>query len=293
MTIEDDLADAMAAHVSDVQAAPDLGGAVRRRRRARVIRFRVVGAALVTAAVAVAVPAMLNSGEPASTAAGGETRVVARDNVTVPDVTGRLATEAVRALHDAGLKAALSGAEIHNGQVRTQEPAAGTVVASGSPIKLTVELPPAPTPQALGDLGDGREFGGIRLTYLPEGLEWGKWSDGDVIGSGKSYTTSYRTPGLPPGEYSVQVSVAHGASADTLYEFMPELQAETVDIGGRRARLSEKGDSGAAGGPSTPTIIWKLRKDLAVEVLISPRYAEQVDGVDELKKIAKGVRATP
>ncbi|MER6945365.1 PASTA domain-containing protein [Nonomuraea sp. NPDC000554] len=294
MTIEDDLANAMAAHVNGVQAPPNLGRTVRRRHRAHVIRFRAAGAALITAAVAVVVPVALNSSEPANTsnAASGKDRAVIRNDVTVPDVTGRRATEAVQALRDAGLKAVLSGMKVHNGQVRAQEPAAGTVVAWGSPITLTVQLPPAPTPQALGDLGDGREFGGIRLTYLPEGLEWGKWSNDDVIGAGKSYTTGYDKPGIPDGEYSVQVIVAHGASADALYNFMPELQVEIVDIGGRPARLSKHGDSAVDGGPSTPTIIWKLRDDLAVEVFINPEYAKEIDGLSELKKIAEGIRAT-
>ncbi|GAA1690553.1 hypothetical protein GCM10009733_103410 [Nonomuraea maheshkhaliensis] len=292
MTIEDDLTNAMAAHVSGVQAAPNLGSTVRRRHRAHVIRLRAAGAALITAAVAAAVPVILNSGEPANTSktATGQDRAAIRNNVTVPDVTGRRTTEAVQALRDVGLQAVLSGREVRNGKVITQEPAAGTVVAWGSPIKLT-QLSSAPRPQALGDLGDGREFGGIRLTYLPAGLEWGKWSDDDVIGAGKSYTTTYRKPGIPKGEYSVQVIVAHGPSADALYNFMPELQVEIVDIGGRPARLSKDGDSGAAGGPSTPTIIWKLRDDVAVEVFISPGYAKEIDGLSELKKIAEGVRA--
>ncbi|GAA3675897.1 hypothetical protein GCM10022224_045120 [Nonomuraea antimicrobica] len=293
MTIEDDLANAMAEHVRDVRAAPDLGSAIRRGHRAHVIRFRAAGAALVTAAVMVAVPVTLNSGGPAGNpdAATGQDSAELRNDVTVPDITGRPTTEAVQALHVAGLKAALSGTQVRGGQVTAQEPAAGTVVPRGSLITLDVQLPPAPTPQALGDLGDGRKFGGIRLTYLPEGLEWGRWSNDDVIGAGKSYTTGYRKPDLPQGEYSVQVIVAHGASADALYTFAPEHRDENVDIGGRPARLSPGGDSAVDGGPSTPTITWKIRDDLAVKVFISPKYAEEVDGPGELKKIAKGVRA--
>ncbi|GGT05347.1 PASTA domain-containing protein [Nonomuraea spiralis] len=287
MTIEDDLADAMAAHVADVQAGPGLGGAVRRGHRARVTRLRVAGAAIVTAAVAVTVPVMLNPGEPADS---GQNQVVMRNDVTVPDVTGRRATEAAKALHDAGLKAALTGMRSDNGLVGTQEPAAGKVVVWGSTVTLDVQLPPAPTPQALGDLGDGREFGGIRLTYLPDGLEWGKWSKDDVVGPGKSYTTSFRKPGLQQADYAVQVIVAHGASADVLYDFRPERQTKTADLGGRPARLSGDGDSGAAGGPVTPTVTWKLRKDLAVKLLIGPEYAKEIDAMSELRKIAKGVR---
>ncbi|MFI7416657.1 PASTA domain-containing protein [Nonomuraea sp. NPDC049684] len=287
MTIEDDLADAMAAHVAEVQAGPGVGSTVRRRHRARVTRLRVAGAAIVTAAVAVTVPVMLNPGEPADT---GQNQVVMRNDVTVPDVTGRRATEAAKALHDAGLKVALAGMRSDNGLVGMQEPAAGKVVAWGSTVTLHVQLPPAPTPQALGDLGDGRKFGGIQLTYLPDGLEWGKWSKDDVIGPGKSYTTSFQKPGLPQAGYAVQVIVALGASADALYDFLPESRAETVDLGGHPARLSKDGDSGAAGGPITPAVAWKLREDLAVKVLIGPEYAKEIDAMGELWKIAKGVR---
>ncbi|MER6511631.1 PASTA domain-containing protein [Nonomuraea sp. NPDC001636] len=287
MTIEDDLADAMAAHVAEVQAGPGLGSAVRRAHRARLTRFRVAGAAIVAAAVAVTVPVMLNPGEPADT---GQNGVVMRNDVTVPDVTGRRATEAAKALHDTGLKVALTGMRSDNGLVGTQEPAAGKVVARGSTVTLDVQLPPAPTPQALGDLGDGRKFGGIQLTYLPDGLEWGKWSKDDVVGPGKSYTTSFRKPGPQQAGYAVQVIVAHGASADALYDFRPEPRAETVDLDGRPARLSKEGDSGAAGGPVTPAVTWKLRKDLAVKVLIGPEYAKEIDAMSELRKIAKGVR---
>ncbi|MFF0862233.1 hypothetical protein ACFYUV_10810 [Nonomuraea sp. NPDC003560] len=63
-----------------------------------------------------------------------------------------------------------------------------------------------------------------------------------------------------------------------------------MDLDGRPARLSKDGDSGAAGGPSTPTVTWKLRKDLAVKVLIGPEYAKEIDAMSELRKIAKGVR---
>ncbi|MEV0622501.1 PASTA domain-containing protein [Nonomuraea sp. NPDC050404] len=308
MTIEDDLADAMAAHVSGVRAAPDLGGAVRRRHRARVARFRAAGAALVTAAVAVAVPVTLNVAVPATPnvagpattpdAAMGDNRAVMRDDVIVPDMTGKDANEAAKELRDAGLTAVLlvSGQDGKDGDrpdgpVSRQEPAAGTVVAPGTQVKLVVTLTWAPTPQALGDLGDGREFGGIRLTYLPEGLEWGKWSDSNVIGKDKSYTTSYRKPGIERNAFSVQVIVAHGSSADRLYDFEFKPAAETVDIGGRPARLSRDGESGPA-GVSTPTIIWKLRDDLAVEVCLSPDYAKEIDAIGELKKIAEGIRAT-
>ncbi|MEV4019208.1 PASTA domain-containing protein [Nonomuraea angiospora] len=294
MKIEDDLADAMAAHVADVQAPPDLGRSVRRRNRSRALRFRVAGAALVTAAVAVAVPVALNSGEPAGgQAATGQDRAVVRNDVTVPDVTGKPVTEAVPLLRAAGLVADMAAEEVRNNRVIAQKPAAGEQVAPGSHVELTLEPPPVTMPQDLGDLGDGREFGGIRLDYLPEGLEWGKWSGKDGFGK-HSYTTTYDKPGNEPGHYSVQVIVFEGEAAKAIARF-PKAGAETVDVGGAKAGLATLGEGGeiaSDGSEGTLTVAWKLRDGLAVKVCLSPDYVKEVDGPAEAKKIAKGIRAT-
>ncbi|MFI7222697.1 PASTA domain-containing protein [Nonomuraea angiospora] len=295
MRIEDDLADAMAAHVADVQAPPDLGRSVRRRNRSRVLRFRVAGAALVTAAVAVAVPVALNSGEPAGgQAATGQDRAVVRDDVTVPDVTGKPATEAASLLRAAGLLADVAATEVRDNRVVGQKPAAGEQVAPGSHVELTLEPPPVTMPQDLGDLGDGREFGGIRLDYLPEGLEWGKWSGKDGFGK-HSFTTTYDKPGNEPGHYSVQVIVYEGEAAKSALARFPKAGAETVDLGDRKARLAMLGEGGEImtdGSEGTLTISWKLRDGLAVEVCFSPDYVKDVDGPAEARKIAEGIRAT-
>ncbi|MET9248303.1 PASTA domain-containing protein [Nonomuraea sp. NPDC003709] len=292
MRIEDDLADAMRAHVSDVQAPPDLGRSVRRGNRSRVLRFRVAGAALVTAAVAVAVPVALNSGEPAGgEAATGQDRAVVRNDVTVPDVTGKPVTEAVPLLRAAGLLADMAAEEVRNNRVIAQKPAAGAQVAPGSHVELTLEPPPVTMPQDLGDLGDGREFGGIRLDYLPEGLEWGKWSGKDGFGK-HSFTTTYDKPGNEPGHYSVQVIVFEGEAAKSAMARFPKAGAETVDIGGTKARLATLGEGGEVVSEGTLTIAWKLRDGLVVEVCFSPDYAKDVDGPTEAKKIAEGIRAT-
>ncbi|MET7337190.1 PASTA domain-containing protein [Nonomuraea sp. NPDC005650] len=296
MTIEDELTDAMAAHVAGVQAPPDLGGSVRRRNRSRVLRFRVAGAALVTAAVAVAVPVALNSGEPAGgNAASGQNRAVMQEDVTVPDVTGKTATEATETLRAAGLLAGLAATEARNDRVAGQKPAAGQQVAPGSQVELTLEPPPATMPQDLGDLGDGREFGGIRLDYLPDGLEWGKWSGKDGFGK-RSYTTTFDKPGNEPGHYSVQVIVFEDAAAKSAVARFPKDGAEVVDLGGglkaRLATLGEGGEIVPDGADGTLTIAWKLRDGLAVEVCLSPDYVKDVDGPAEAKKIAEGIRAT-
>jgi hypothetical protein len=301
MKVEDAVAEAMATHVADVHAGPGLGRDVRRRHRARTLRFRTIGAALATAVVAVAVPVALNSPEPAKNpqAATGQDRAVV-DLVVVPDVTGKSMSEAVEILNQAGL--AVTGwavddskTAVAEGAVTRQQPAAGQQVEQGTMIRLRF-LPRAPMPQELGDLGDGRTFGGIHLGYLPDGLEWGKWSGKNGFGK-TSYTTSFVEPGIAYGEYSIQVVVyADKASkriTEKLSQFAGRKGVDMVDIGGKRAYLANltEGSDVAAEGETgtTPTIGWTLRDGLSVEVFLSPDYAKKIDGSTELKKIAEGI----
>ncbi|MEV0227875.1 PASTA domain-containing protein [Nonomuraea sp. NPDC050786] len=302
MMIEEDLAEAMEAHVADVQAPPDLGRSVRRRHRSRVARFRVAGAALATAALAVTVPVTLNSSEPAVTAnpASGSDRVVVQASVTVPDVTGKTAAEAERTLRDAGLDIDYSPLKRREGfdgyLVRKQEPAAGREVAPGTRATLFVESP-ATSPQDLGDLGDGREFGGIRLSYLPDGFRWGKLSSKDQFGV-HSYSTSFEKPSDDQRmHYSVEVIVYEGEAVKKIYADFPRKGAEIVDVNGNEARLANLSEAGEVvpffTDKSTLTMAWKLRDDLAVKLRVSPAYemsiGNRVHG--ELKKIARGIRA--
>ena len=78
-------------------------------------------------------------------------------------------------------------------------------MTKGTNVQLTVGLESS-VPQDLGDLGDGRKFGGIHVGYLPDGLEWGRWSGKNGFGK-TSYTTSFVEPGQPEGYYAVQVVV--------------------------------------------------------------------------------------
>ncbi|WP_188196996.1 PASTA domain-containing protein [Nonomuraea sp. SYSU D8015] len=307
MKIEDQLADAMAEHVAGAEIPPDLGRAVRRRHRTRVLRLRMAGAALVTAAVAVAVPVALGPALPAGggDAAGRQSSAVVTDDVIVPNVVGMTVAEATRILRESALRAVMyeGGMELVEPEgdlarsvVTMQEPAAGQQIAAGTVVRLDPGLTPSPDPQALGDLGDGREFGGIRLGYLPDGLVWGKWSADKVIGPGKSYTTSFDEPGTMQGGYDVQVFVAHGESAPQLLATMPGKGATVVDVGGRKAKLAylyrddEIVPIGSDSG--TPTIVWEPRDGLAVQIRMERHYAQKVDAVAELKKIAEGIRAT-
>ncbi|MEU7863573.1 PASTA domain-containing protein [Nonomuraea sp. NPDC049141] len=295
MKVEDALAEAMAAHVADVQATPSLGRDVRRRHRAHVIRIRTAGAALATALVAVTVPAMLNSAEPAKTqhTATGPDRAVV-DAVIVPEVRDMPVAKAIETLKQAGLVVEDPETATAKGLVQVQDPAAGQEVAKGTNVRLTVALASS-MPQDLGDLGDGRKFGGIHVGYLPDGLEWGRWSGKNGFGK-TSYTTTFKEPGQEEGLYAFQVVVFVDEASKQIAQQLaryPSEGAETTDIGGKRAyltKVTEGGEVAAEGdNVSTSTIGWTLRKGLAVEVYISPDYAKKVDARVELKKIAEGI----
>ncbi|MFI9559863.1 PASTA domain-containing protein [Nonomuraea endophytica] len=298
MNVEEELREAMARHVADVHAPPTLGRSVRRARRRHAIRFRTAGAALVVAAVAVTVPVtvpvLLASGEPQPVRGNETASVVVKTTVTVPDVNGLKLDQAVKTLRAAGLQVD-DIAEIPQ-FVTAQKPAAGEEVEPGTKVMLTSAL------QDLGDLGDGREFGGIRVGYLPEGLSWGKWSGKDGFGK-TSYTTSFAEPNKD-GFYSIQIVVYEGEAASfvgkRLADF-PGQGAETVEVKGKKAYLanvSEVGEVAKVGaytepGGGTHTIGWKLRDGLAVEIMMSQFRVERIgkDKIkDELVKIAEGIR---
>ncbi|MCT9934990.1 PASTA domain-containing protein [Planotetraspora sp. A-T 1434] len=319
MKVEEALKDAMASQVAGVYASPSMGQAVRRRSRRNVVRFRTAGAALLTVAVAGAVPVYLSHapaaghGQTAAGAGDGSADTAAVSGVVVPDVIGTDATSVRTILEDAGFTVEFKEA-LTEGQglrvVTAQEPAAGTEAPAGSVITVTIvesdspEASPSatpsadPLPQDLGDLGDGRDFGGIHVGYLPDGLEWGKWSGKDGFGK-TSYTTTWVEPGLEPGMYSVQMIVYKGDAADRLADRMKGYRgqgAEAIKVGGKTAYLvplGEAPDKITEGG--TLTIVWTERTGLAVEVAISPDYAKKI-GKDaagrELKKIAEGVAPT-
>ncbi|MEV0596796.1 PASTA domain-containing protein [Nonomuraea cavernae] len=293
MKAEEALAQAMADHVADVQAAPTLGGAVRRGHRAHVVRFRTAGAALVTAAAAVAVPLALNTGQPvagpAASYATGEDRAVIA-TVKVPSVVGMDVADAVKTLRDAGLVVNDPETETAKGNVSGQEPAADTEVARGEVVMLTVGSPGS-MPQDLGDLGDGRTFGGIHLGYLPEGLAWSRWSGKDGFGE-KSYTTSFAPGGDEKDGYGIQVVVFEGQATRHVRQRLATFPGR-VDIGGKKGYLTSVTEGGEsmqeAADDTTLTIGWIPRAGLAVEVYLSPGYAGRVDGPAELRKVAEGI----
>ncbi|MFE0146295.1 PASTA domain-containing protein [Nonomuraea sp. NPDC059007] len=293
MNVEEELREAMARHVADVHAPPTLGRSVRRARRRHTIRFRTAGAALVTAAVAVTVPAVLTSNEPQQVRGNETASAVVTTKVTVPDVNGLKLDQAVKTLRAAGLQVD-DVSEIPE-FVTEQKPAAGEQVEPGTKVTLFSAL------QDLGDLGDGREFGGIRVGYVPEGLSWGNWSGKNGFGK-TSYTTTFDEPNKDRF-YSIQIVVYEGDAAsfveNRLAEF-PGQGAETVEIKGKKAYLanvSEGGEVAKVGAYTEPeggthTIGWKLRDGLAVEVMMSQFRVKNIgkDKIkDELVKIAEGI----
>ncbi|GAA2865282.1 hypothetical protein GCM10010517_24600 [Streptosporangium fragile] len=323
MSLEQELSEAMRGHVAGVRASSLMGTAIRRRHRARRLRFRVAGAALATAAVAGAVPAYLalNAGPPPAAGgpaapAGGEARAGVVEQVKVPDVGKKSVAEARAALAGVGLTVTVGNGAPGGSSplpepddddlVVEQIPAAGQAVPKGSAVELFAVARPAATsspeagpekvsmPQDLGDLGDGREFGGVEFTYLPGGLVWGEWSVKNGFGVA-SYSTSWKKPDLPAGHYSVQAVVYRGDAAVAVTERMKGYRgqgAEPIKVGGRTAYLVNAGEAvGTIEESGTPTLVWAVGKGLAVEVMMSPDYAGELGGEApaELRKIAEGV----
>lgn len=293
MKTEDALAEAMSAHVADVHASPFLGGAVRRRRRAHLLRFRTAGAALVTATVALGVPVYLNliSG----TNAAAPAQAVHETKVVVPNVAGLTPWEADNALKAVGLVAQPDG----NATVATQNPRAGTQVDPGTVIQLTVN---PMLPQELGDLGDGRKFGGIEIGYLPEGLKWREWSGKDRFGK-DSYTTSF-DDGVDSGAYSIQVIVRRGEAVKTIQIRRDAVAGKDwakVKVHGQEGYLANFGEDGephkvgvySEPGGGTHTIGWNENDNLAIEVMMGPYRADKLSKDEisaELKRIADEIK---
>lgn len=158
------------------------------------------------------------------------------------------------------------------------------------------DIAPLPTkPPDLGDLGDGKEFGHVKVGYLPEGLRWSRWS----VDLGDSYTTSYNDTGDDTGFYQVQIYMYE---EETVQEVDRRIQAyraeddgEEVTVGGRSGYLvvQHVGEDGMKG---TPTLFLRMSDRQWAEIMFSPVYAKEFSGAeavsDELKKIAEGLTST-
>ncbi|MFE3447766.1 PASTA domain-containing protein [Nonomuraea sp. NPDC059194] len=299
MKVEEALADAMAASVSEVKAPPTMGAGVRRKHRGHVIRFRMAGAVMATAVLAAGAPVYqaVTAGPEPSGVANSTVRVVTQ--VTVPDVMNMTFEEAQAALRAADLVGEkVSGTE----KVGLQSPKAGADVAPGSTVRLFLRVTER---NELGLLGDGRTFGGITLDYLPDDLSWGKSSNKwEGRSGGTTYTTTYDLPDEPNGYYGIQVFVHEGRTAERVDALLQRDAVEHVDIGGKKGYLADvKADSdyGRLGAQPreesccTPTLGFRVTDKLAVEVAMNPSRARKLSNEEiaaELKKIAEGVRSS-
>ncbi|MGI5267921.1 hypothetical protein ACQEUU_02070 [Nonomuraea sp. CA-218870] len=158
------------------------------------------------------------------------------------------------------------------------------------------DTPPAPTePPNLGDLGDGREFGRVRVGYLPKGLKW----SGSSVDWGDGYATSYNYDGDEMGSYRVQIVMYEEKAVQELGNrieaYRDEKDGGEVTVGGRSGYLvlQHVGEDGMKG---TPTLFLRLGDRQWAEIMFSPVYAEEYSGAEavnaELKRIGEGLAST-
>ncbi|MFF3672235.1 hypothetical protein [Microtetraspora malaysiensis] len=256
---EDDIRQIMADETARLYAPPDLvNRVIRSTRRRKTNRIRLATLATAVAVAGVAAPAylILSPGSASLQGSGaGAPRAVSA--TSQPDTTDQAA----------------------------QEPPAIVVPADDDP---------APEERDLGDLGDGKAFGHVRVGYLPDGLQWSHWS----LDFGDKYTTSWNYDGDENGFYCVQIYVYEGQAvqaADTrLRAYREEGKGAEVTIGDRTGYLVTQW-VGEDGGKGTPTLILNMGEKRRAEIMFSPVYAKKFTGAKaidaELKKIAEGLTA--
>ncbi|MEV4800586.1 hypothetical protein AB0K18_11275 [Nonomuraea sp. NPDC049421] len=181
-------------------------------------------------------------------------------------------------------------------------------VAAGSlanfPDQVTVtpeppaidDTPPVRSdPPDFGDLGDGREFGHVKVGYLPKRLQWKHWS----IDYGDAYSTSYDYKGDKNGFYCVQIYMYENDASleltDRIEMYRSEGDGEDVTVGGRAGYLviQNVGEDGMKG---TPTLFVQLKERQWAEISFSPTYAKDLESATrveaELRKIGQGLSST-
>ncbi|MFF5204579.1 hypothetical protein [Streptosporangium sp. NPDC000396] len=177
-------------------------------------------------------------------------------------------------------------------------PAAATAVAE--PPLDDVLGPPLPTavPETrdLGDLGDGRAFGRVRVDYLPEGLQWSHWS----LDHGDSYTTAWDYDGNKNGFYCVQIFVYEGKAVqeldDRVRSYREEGEGKDVAVGDDRTGYMVTQNVGEDGGKGTPTVFVNLGDERRAEIMFSPVFVKKLRTEEavarELVKVATGLSST-
>ncbi|MER7361399.1 hypothetical protein [Nonomuraea wenchangensis] len=158
------------------------------------------------------------------------------------------------------------------------------------------DTPPVPSdPPELGDLGDGKAFGHVKVGYLPEGLRWSHWS----VDHGDSYSTSYNFDGDKNGFYCVQIYMYEDATVQELDEriqqYRDEGEGEEVTLGDRTGYLVVQ-NVGEDGMKGTPTLFLRMGDRQRAEIMFSPSYVKKFSGDEavtaELKRIAEGLTST-
>lgn len=170
-----------------------------------------------------------------------------------------------------------------------------TVSAAPEPPPID-DTPPVPSdPPDLGDLGDGKQFGHVKVGYLPDRLRWQQWS----IDYGDRYSTAFDHKGDKHGFYCVQIFVYEEAAVqevdDRIQGYREEGDGEEVTVGDRTGYLIVQ-DVGEDGMKGTPTIFLRMTDKRWAEIMFSPTYAKEFSGAEavttELKKIAEGLTST-
>jgi hypothetical protein len=167
-----------------------------------------------------------------------------------------------------------------------------TISAAPEPPAIDDTPPVASKPRELGDLGDGKEFGQVKVGYLPERLRWSNWS----VDFGDRYSTSYNFDGDKNGFYCVQIYVYEEAAVqeldDRIQQYRDEGDGEEVTVGDRTGYLvvQHVGEDGMKG---TPTLFLRMGDRQRAEIMFSPVYAKEFSGAEavsaELKRIAEGL----
>ncbi|MFI9596499.1 hypothetical protein [Nonomuraea sp. NPDC052265] len=180
----------------------------------------------------------------------------------------------------------------------------GTVSTTGGQVTVSVtpeppaidDTPPQPSePPSLGDLGDGKAFGHVKVGYLPERLRWSRWS----VNFGDKYTTAYIHKGDDPGSYRVQIYMYEQATveevADRIATYRDEGDGEEVTIGDRTGYLVVQ-DVGEDGMKGTPTLFLRMGDRQWAEIMFSPVYAAELRDAEtvtaELRRMAEGLTST-
>ncbi|WP_308250214.1 peptidylprolyl isomerase [Sphaerisporangium fuscum] len=269
MNVEEALKEAMAAHVAGVRATALTGETVRRRHRSHVTRFRVAGAAALTAVVAAAFPAVAAS--PVVTALRPDAPPVSAPGGTIsvrPAQTGSAAVSCVYRKDTSGMPAKNVGLPPSKPDMKAK-----TMTLDTNRGQIVIKLATAQAPCTVNSfefLAKKNYFDNTRCHRLatPEATGLGMLQCGDPLakGDGKSKKDGAGGPGYLFGDENLNgipytrgtVAMAQGG--------------EDADSNGSQFWISfsdENTQLAAQGEPYTP-------------------FGVVVKGMDVVDKIAKG-----